>query len=150
MPATMTAPRKTKRNARKAEPVRDAPAWNSVYINAVALPDGSTLVPWRPAFYLAERDGDGYALRDESIALDVYAPTVPELEAGLPPSSDTEDAHAGNAPLTAGKDRHSISPAPGQCRTSSIADSGAASAVGAGSICAGEDAGEQDREGGAE
>ena len=81
MPATMTAPRKTKRNARKAEPVRDAPAWNSVYINAVALPDGSTLVPWRPAFYLAERDGDGYALRDESIALDVYAPTVPELEA---------------------------------------------------------------------
>lgn len=51
--------------------------------------------------------------------------------------------------MTAGKDRHSISPAPGQPHVS-IADSGAASAVGAGSICAGEDAGEQDREGGAE
>lgn len=65
-----------------------------------------------------------------------------------PLSSDTEDALTGNVPLAAGKDRHPIFPAPGQPHVS-IADSGAASAVGAGSTCAGEAAGEQDGKGGA-
>ena len=74
------------------------------------------------------------------------------IEIRLPLSSDTEDAHAltGNLPLAAGKDRHSIFPAPGQPHVS-IADSGAASAVGAaGSICADVNAGAQDGKGGAE
>lgn len=81
----------------------------------------------------------------------VEAPFILSRKGGstCPPlSSDTEDALTGNLPLAAGKDRHSISPAPGQPHVS-IADSGAASAVGAGSICAGENAGGQDEEGGA-